>query len=113
MQPYGLKGSMLSILFIIGKQKPNQKRIASQLVLDESTVSRDLKKLEGLGYIKRERGVDARKIQLNITPAGLDLLNKISPKWAALHDEVSALIGLERLSVLDSIMESLEQMNHD
>ncbi|MFT6810250.1 MAG: DNA-binding MarR family transcriptional regulator [Saprospiraceae bacterium] len=43
---FGLKGSMLSILFIIGKQElVSQKFIADILLLDQSTMSRDIKKL--------------------------------------------------------------------
>ena len=46
LKPFGLRGSMLSILFIIGKRPGvNQKVIADMLILDQSTMSRDLKKL--------------------------------------------------------------------
>ena len=113
IKPYGLKGSMLSILFMIGKQNTNQKRIAKQLVLDESTMSRDLKKLEAIGFINRKRGEDARNIQLKITENGLELLNEIAPKWAVLHDHVSAAIGPERLTTLDSILTTLENLDYD
>ena len=108
LKPYGLKGSMLSILFMIGKSNHNQKRIAQQLVLDESTMSRDLKKLESLGLISRSRGVDARNFKLSITESGLVLLNDVSPKWSALHEKVTDAIGENQLKALNVLMETLE-----
>ena len=45
---------MLSILFIIGKKKHiNQKSVADALVLDQSTISRDLKKLIQKGWVQK------------------------------------------------------------
>jgi DNA-binding MarR family transcriptional regulator len=110
IKPYGLKGSMLSILFMIGKMHTNQKMIAQQLVLDESTISRDLKKLEAMELIERKRGEDARNITLDITPKGFQLLNEVAPKWAELHEKVSKAIGEVQLSSLNSLMKTLEKI---
>ena len=110
IRPYGLKGSMLSILFMIGKSNINQKKIAQQMVLDESTMSRDLKKLESLGFIDRARGVDARHVTLRITETGHSLLDDVSPKWAALHEKVAIAIGDELLESLNKLMQKLENL---
>eukprot|EP01035_Chromulina_nebulosa_P001590 gene1590-2129_t len=42
LRPFGLEGSMLAILFLVGKLPGiNQKTVADKLVLDPSTMSRD------------------------------------------------------------------------
>ena len=54
IKPFELRGSMLSILFIIGKiPKINQKQIADQLVLDASTMSRDIGYLIKKGWVTK------------------------------------------------------------
>jgi DNA-binding MarR family transcriptional regulator len=111
IKPYGLKGSMLSILFMIGKTDANQKLISNQLVLDESTMSRDIKKLESMHLIERAKGVDARHTVLTISDSGSDLLDEVAPKWQALHDRMIERIGQENITALDQIMASLEK--HD
>ncbi len=108
IKPYGLKGSMLSILFMIGKTDANQKLISRQLVLDESTMSRDMKKLESMNLIEREKGSDARHSILSITEAGMRLLNELAPKWQALHDSMEKKLGSESIVAIDQIMASLE-----
>jgi len=112
IKPYGLRGSMLSILFMIAKTDVNQKAIASQLVLDQSTMSRDMVRLEKDGWIIRTRGLDARHTQLTLTNKGRTLLNEIAPKWAKLHEDMSAAIGAEQLKALDTIMNTLENLHH-
>jgi DNA-binding MarR family transcriptional regulator len=102
---------MLSILFMIGKTDANQKLISNQLVLDESTMSRDIKKLESMHLIERAKGVDARHTVLTISDSGSDLLDEVAPKWQALHDRMIERIGQENITALDQIMASLEK--HD
>lgn len=58
-KPFGLKGSMVSILFIIGKRKGiSQKELSDALILDQSTMSRDLKKLVAKGWVVVNKGDD-------------------------------------------------------
>ncbi|GEM_PF-617204 len=111
IKPYGLKGSMLSILFMIGKAHVNQKAIAERLVLDQSTMSRDLKKLESMGFIQIAKGRDQRHSNLRITESGYELLEEVSPRWSALHQRMTEAIGAENLFALDRMMEVLENIN--
>jgi DNA-binding MarR family transcriptional regulator len=109
IKPYGLKGSMLSILFMVGKAELNQKSIAQQLVLDESTMSRDLKKLESMGLIERKRGrSDSRNIDISISHKGSVLLNEVAPKWAALHERMTQVAGDDQIEALNEMMKNLE-----
>lgn len=113
INPFGLRGSMLSILFIIGKVKEvNQKMIADRLVLDQSTMSRDLKKLIEKGWVRRFKGQDARHSILELTDEGYALLEEVSPVWQSLHNNITNILGLYNIQQIDkltsAIVENLE-----
>ena len=105
INPFGLRGSMLSILFIIGKKKHiNQKHIADALVLDQSTISRDLKKLIQKGWVKKSTGLDSRNAELELTDAGHQLLEEVAPIWEALHQKVETILGAYNIQQIDQII---------
>ncbi|MGK0364685.1 MAG: DNA-binding MarR family transcriptional regulator [Saprospiraceae bacterium] len=105
LKPFGLRGSMLSILFIIGKRPGvNQKAIADILILDQSTMSRDLKKLVEKGWIDFFKGgKDARYKQLQLTNAGVELLEKVTPVWERMHHSVEEILGKHNIQQIDVI----------
>jgi len=107
-KPYGLGGSMVSILFMIGKKKGiNQKTIADALVLDQSTMSRDLKKLVDKGWVSVQKGSDPRQSELVLTKDGCLLLEEVSPLWHELHTKVESLLGTFNIQQIDNITEAI------
>ncbi len=111
INPFGLRGSMLSILFIVGKRKKvNQRLLAEMLILDESTMSRDIKALEAKGWIARERSVeDRRRYELTVTPEGYQLLEEVAPIWDKLHRSVESLLGLHQITQIDAMTQAIRQ----
>ncbi len=104
IKEFDLKGSMLSILFIIGKNKGiNQKELADRLVLDQSTMSRDIKRLVDKGWVLVSKAEDTRYSELEISKAGYKLLEEVSPVWERTHKEVEALLGSFSIQQLDNI----------
>lgn len=109
-KPYGIQGSMLSILFIIGKQSTiNQKTLADMLVLDPSTMSRDVKKLSTKGWVQINKGDDPRNSELSITTKGYLLIEEIAPIWESLHNKVHTLLGNFSIQQIDSITEAISR----
>ncbi len=105
LKPFNVKGSMLSILFIIGKRKDvNQKSIYNQLILDPSTMSRDIKKLKERGFIEIRKGEDSRNTIINITRKGEEFLEEVSPVWRQLHHNVAEVLGPSNIKALDRIL---------
>ncbi len=110
IRAFGLRGSMLSILFIIGKQTEiHQKTIAEMLVLDPSTMSRDLKKLMHQGLISIEKGQDPRYSNLKLTDAGKQLLEEISPVWEALQHKLQHILGDFDIQQIDELTKSVKE----
>ena len=108
INPFGLRGSMLSILFIIGKNPGiNQKSLADLLVLDASTMSRDLKKLMEKKWVQIEKGEDSRSSVLSLTNEGYKLVDEIAPVWEALHTKVQDILGNFNLQQIDFITEAI------
>lgn len=108
-KPYGLQGSMLSILFIIGKNEQiNQKTLADILVLDPSTMSRDIKKLEKKGWVKVSKGNDPRNSNLSITTNGYKLLEEVSPIWEKLHTKVEHLLGGFSIQQINTVIAAIQ-----
>ena len=100
---------MLSILFIIGKQKDvNQKMIADALVLDQSTMSRDLKKLVQKGWVNISKGTDSRNSQLSLTTSGYQLLEEVTPVWEALQSKIAKLLGDYNIQQIDQIIGAIK-----
>jgi len=110
LKPFNLRGSMLSILFIIGK-KPgvNQKTIADILVLDQSTMSRDLKKLIDNQWVSVTIGSDSRFRELRLTNAGIQLLEEVTPVWERMHHTVEAILGKFNIQQIDAITSAIKE----
>ena len=108
---FGLRGSMLSILFIVGKkEKINQRTLADMLVLDESTMSRDIQALMSKGWISRRRSSeDRRKYDLEVTEEGFKLLERVSPIWLKLHQSVETILGQHQIAQIDVITAAIQQ----
>lgn len=111
MRPYGLRGSMLSILFLIGKRPGiHQRAVAERLVLDESTMSRDLKKLQERGLLLAEKSAkDSRQKEVQLTAAGYELVEDITPKWTILHHRMESALGTFSLQQIDQISHILRE----
>ena len=65
------------MMYFWEKQKSNVKEIGNALLLDSSTLTPLLKKLERKGYITRERALeDERSLDVKVTEKGMDLREK-------------------------------------
>ncbi|MEM6802357.1 MAG: MarR family transcriptional regulator [Bacteroidota bacterium] len=108
IQPFGLRGSMLSILFIIGKNPGiNQKSLADMLVLDASTMSRDIKKMKEKGWLLIQKAEDNRNSFLSLSKEGYQLVEEVAPVWEKLHTKVEQLLGAFNLQQIDSMTEAI------
>lgn len=108
IKPFGLRGSMLSILFIIGKKKHvNQKTLSQILVLDPSTMSRDLKKLVSKNWVQSRKGEDLRHTEFELTNDGRALLEEVTPVWEALHHKVNDILGQFNVQQIDHLIHAI------
>lgn len=76
LKPYGCVGAMYMILLHISRNPgTTQDAIVSHMFVDKCNVARRTKKLEELGYIRRETGkLDRRQNNLFLTEKGEELV---------------------------------------
>ncbi len=101
---------MTSILFVIGKRPGmNQKSLADLLVLDQSTMSRDLKRLMNRKLIVANKSKeDPRNKELELTKEGYKLVDEIAPLWHEVHEKMEKLLGSFNIQQVDGIMEAVK-----
>ena len=87
------------MMYFWEKNKSNVKELGKTLLLDSSTLTPLLKKLENKGYISRVRSsIDERNLELTVTKIGLDLRDKAM----SIPEQIGECINLseEEVSVL-------------
>lgn len=81
------------MMYFWEKEKSNVKELGDVLLLDSSTLTPLLKKLESKGYITRERSkLDERNLNIKITKKGIELKDEA----LVIPDEIGKCIGLDK-----------------
>ena len=94
MQPLGVRATQFSTLAALSLVGPVPlSPLAEALVMDRTTLTRDLRPLEKAGYVKSVPGTDRRVRLLSLTPAGKALVEEGLPIWAGLQDAMFAALG--------------------
>jgi len=97
LEPAGLKGTQFSLLAALHLSGPVAiTHLARTLVMDRTTVTRNLKPLERRGLIAILPGADQRTRQAALTPLGRELLARALPLWRAAQARTLERIGVER-----------------
>ena len=82
LAPTGLRSTQFVILVAVAACGPSSiARVARELVMDASTLSRNLKPLEARGLLEREAGPTGRVRFVTLTPAGRRALADAMPLW--------------------------------
>ncbi len=94
LRPSGLRvtqfGLMMAIL-AIGVATVGE--LAEATVMDRTTVTRNLKPLEGSGLVRVGRGEDRRLRQVSLTGAGLEALSRAFPLWRQVQSELEGRLS--------------------
>lgn len=91
LRPTGLRATQLPLLMIakvLGTTTVTQ--LAEAVVMDRTTLTRNLRPLEKRGLISVEEGEDRRVRHVAIRPRGLEVLRKAIPLW---HEAQARMIG--------------------
>ena len=114
LRPSGLRGSQLSVLAVTALIGPtNVSSLAERLVLDRTTLTRNLKPLERRGLIKIAIGEDRRTREVSLTAEGERVMTQVMPLWEAAQNLVIQELGnrwhrelLGNLSEVESLASS-------
>ena len=98
LRPIGLRATQFSLLMATRVMGPvTVVKLAQVMVMDRTTLTRNLQILETRGLITIKPGEDRREREINLTAAGMEALTKAVPLWEEAQDRVQKGLGEERL----------------
>jgi DNA-binding MarR family transcriptional regulator len=97
LRPLGIQISQLGLLNVValcGEGGGSMSTIAEILVMDRTTLSRNLRPLERSGLIKIVRAPDDGRARLVVlTPAGRRIIEEATPLWQQAHRKTIEALG--------------------
>lgn len=111
LAPSGLKGTQFSLLNALALiETATIGQLADRLLLDRTTLTRNLKPLEQKGLISMTRGSDPRTKGLSLTAKGATTLQSALPLWEQAQSAVEAILGRTKLARLRADLKTLEKL---
>jgi DNA-binding MarR family transcriptional regulator len=93
----GLKSTQFSLLAAASAAGTiSISRLADEMAMDRTTLTRNLKPLENEGLLRVAAGADKRVRNVTVTPEGEALLDKAMPKWRKAQTRLIDKLGDER-----------------
>ena len=97
LKPSGLRATQFTLLAAIYNAGPiTIKRLAERLIMDRTTLTRNLRPLEKQGLIESASGEDRRTRAVTLTDRGREVLAQALPLWERAQEEVVGKLGHER-----------------
>ena len=101
MRPLGLKATQFSLLVASALRGPiNVSQLAELMVMDRTTLTRNLKPLQKQGLLQVVPGRDRRTRAVTLTAAGEKRLEQALPLWERAQHTVVEGLGQERFAGL-------------
>lgn len=98
LRPTGLRATQFSLLIatkVLGTTTIN--RLAKELVMDRTTLTRNLRPLENQGFLRIMPGKDdAREREVTLTGQGQEVLAEALPLWKNVQQQVEKELGSSR-----------------
>ena len=81
--------------------------LAESMVMDATTLSRNLRPLERRGLVAAEADRDDGRVRkLKLTPAGKTTLERAMTGWRAAQDQIAAALGADEMNALNAALDS-------
>jgi DNA-binding MarR family transcriptional regulator len=101
LAPHGVSAAQLNLLSAIAVgEGARPKDLAQLLDLEKSTLSRDLKRMEQLGWLRSNEAGPGGGRFVTLTPAGSRLLTDLRPAWEKAQAAARAELGHEPFAQL-------------
>ena len=91
-----LRSTQFTILIAVAKAQPASiSTLGSILLIDSTTLTRSLAKLQKQGLITVSKRAERRQRFVNLTEAGVEALREALPGWRAAHERFIKTVGAE------------------
>jgi DNA-binding MarR family transcriptional regulator len=111
LQPGGLRGTQFSVLAVLSFMGTTTvTRLSNNLVMDRTTLTRNLRPLEQKGYIRISAGKDLRTRTVELTDKGMKALGKVYPLWKETQTKIIHKLGKNRFQSLISDLSKISSL---
>ena len=101
LRPVGLRTTQFTLLNAVRLQAPvTIRQLAASVVMDRTTLTRDLRPLERQRLVSIETGEDRRERKVDLTAKGAQVITRALPLWQKAQTYVAQGLGQERLQRL-------------
>jgi DNA-binding MarR family transcriptional regulator len=101
LRPAGLRTTQFTLLNAVRLQAPvTIRRLAVSVVMDRTTLTRDLRPLEQQRLVSIETGEDRRERKVDLTAKGAQVITRALPLWQKAQAHIAQGLGQERLQRL-------------
>lgn len=109
IEEFGINTTQLHLLFEISNQEDiNQERIAERCSINKGAVARSIKKLEDIGFVKRQIDENNRRQnKISLTRSGEEILEKSVKILHHWEDEVILEKGYVEKELLQQILKDI------
>lgn len=112
LKPSGLKSTQFSVLATVATKGPaSMTAIAEVLVMDRTTLTRNLKPLLDRRLAKAGKSEDRRQRTISITSGGKAALAKALPLWKRANDQIVSGIGYARWQGMAGLLEETVRLS--
>jgi DNA-binding MarR family transcriptional regulator len=106
LRPSGLRATQYTLMVPVALMgSPTITQLAEEIVIDRTTLTRDLKVLEGKGLVEISPGTDRRTRVVKITDSGRQTLARAMPLWEQAQSAVVEGLSQQRWN---SMLEDLQ-----
>jgi DNA-binding MarR family transcriptional regulator len=116
LRPLGIQGSQLSVLVAVamhGESGAAIGQLARVLVMDRTTLTRNLRPLERAGLLRTAPSVrDRRARVIVLTRGGERMLERAYPAWEAATRRIGSSFGGQELATLHAQLGALAEHAH-
>lgn len=108
LAPSGLRSTQLGILATLHHLGPrNLSELADSLVMDRTTLTRNLRPLQRRGLIELVSGDDRRTRRVALTPEGSTAMSEAYPLWCEAQREIAGRLGVDRWKDISASLDEI------
>ena len=109
LKPHGLFSSQWTILFLLHQDGPmSLTAIWKYLNVEAPTVTRTVNRLETLGWVERQYGMDKREKIISLTKKGLEQFPPIAASVRSFEQENKKKLSQQDQELLKGILKKIE-----
>lgn len=101
LSPSGIRSTQLPILTALASAGPvTLAQLAKLILVDQSTLTRNLKSLKERHLIRVQPGMDKRVREVSLTKQGKEIIRQVHPLWEEAQTRITEEIGTSGLEQL-------------